>query len=75
MSAQLRFTRPRVRSDDPFGEYYKRFQERKVQEAICEATSKDVASIAARGLNDPWSLSHQEIRTVCASALRQTNST
>lgn len=36
-----------------------------------ERTSDRVASIAARGLDDPCSLSADEIRTVCASALTQ----
>ena len=49
-----------------------RFNERKVKQAICEATSKDVASIAARGLQRPWALDNDEIRTVCASCLAQT---
>jgi hypothetical protein len=34
-------------------------------------TSERVASIAARGLSDPASLSADEIRSVCASALVQ----
>ena len=36
-----------------------------------EVTSASVASIAARGLRDPGSLTHEEIKTVCASALTQ----
>jgi carnitine O-acetyltransferase len=36
-----------------------------------ENTSASVASIAARGLRDPGSLSHDEIKRVCASALTQ----
>jgi hypothetical protein len=34
-------------------------------------TSPDIASIAARGLENPKSLKAAEIRAVCASALRQ----
>jgi hypothetical protein len=37
-----------------------------------EHTSASVASIAARGIRTPESLSHAEIKTVCASALTQT---
>jgi hypothetical protein len=36
-----------------------------------EETSKQVASIAARGMRRPESLSLDEIRTVCASAVTQ----
>lgn len=36
-----------------------------------EVTSARVASIAARGLRDPGSLSHDEIKALCASALTQ----
>jgi hypothetical protein len=36
-----------------------------------ELTSRRVASIAARGLDSPLSLTADEIRTVCASALTQ----
>ncbi|UTC28399.1 hypothetical protein GURKE_03920 [Brevundimonas phage vB_BpoS-Gurke] len=36
-----------------------------------EVTSASVASIAARGLRDPGSLTHDEIKKVCASALTQ----
>jgi len=39
--------------------------------ATNERTSRHVASIAARGLADPASLSLAEIRLVCASALTQ----
>ena len=34
-------------------------------------TSQTVASIAARGVKKPETLSHEEIKTVCASVLRQ----
>jgi hypothetical protein len=36
-----------------------------------EVTSPKVAALAARGLAQPMSLNHREIRTVCASALTQ----
>lgn len=36
-----------------------------------EETSVDVASIAARGLEDPRSLTPDEIKAVCGSALTQ----
>lgn len=36
-----------------------------------EETSADVASVAARGLADPTSLTPEEIRAVCGSALTQ----
>lgn len=36
-----------------------------------ETTSAHVASVAARGLSRPWSLTDAEIRAVCASALTQ----
>lgn len=36
-----------------------------------EVTSASIASIAARGLRDPGSLTHDEIKKVCASALTQ----
>ncbi len=36
-----------------------------------EFTSVQIASIAARGLKEPHSLSHDEIRAVCGSALTQ----
>ena len=36
-----------------------------------EQTSEPVASIAARGLKDPKSLTLAEIKAVCASALAQ----
>jgi hypothetical protein len=36
-----------------------------------ETTSPEVASIASRGLRQPSSLTATEIRTVCASALKQ----
>lgn len=36
-----------------------------------EQTGSTVASIAARGLRDPHSLSGAEIKQVCASALTQ----
>lgn len=36
-----------------------------------ERTSPEVASLASRGLSDPASLSPEEIRAVCASALTQ----
>lgn len=36
-----------------------------------EVTSASVASIAARGLRDPGSLTLDEIKKVCASALTQ----
>jgi hypothetical protein len=39
--------------------------------ATNERTSDRVASIAARGLDDPTSLTLAEIRLVCASALTQ----
>jgi len=34
-------------------------------------TSPDIAALAARGLDEPGDLSCDEIRSVCASALRQ----
>lgn len=34
-------------------------------------TSEDIATIAAKGLNDPKSLKPAEVKSVCASALRQ----
>ena len=40
--------------------------------AVGEQTSARVASIASRGLDDPASLTFEEIRTVCGSALTQT---
>ena len=43
----------------------------KVIDTVVENTSEQVARIAARGLRDPNSLTAKEIRTVCASALRQ----
>lgn len=36
-----------------------------------EVTSAAVASIASRGLRDPGSLTHDEIKKVCASCLTQ----
>ena len=39
--------------------------------AANERTSSSVASIASRGLDDPASLTLDEIRTVCASCLTQ----
>lgn len=36
-----------------------------------EVTSATIGSIAARGLRDPGSLTHDEIKRVCASALTQ----
>jgi hypothetical protein len=36
-----------------------------------EETSESVASLAARGLADPGSLSHNEIKSICGSALTQ----
>jgi hypothetical protein len=36
-----------------------------------ETTSRQVASIASKGLAKPESLTTKEIRTVCASALTQ----
>jgi hypothetical protein len=36
-----------------------------------ETTSRQAASIASRGLRNPMSLTASEIRTVCASALKQ----
>ena len=69
MATRLTFT-PGQRF--PLDEYAEKFNERKAKRAIVEATSADVASIAGRGLNRPWSLSNDEIRIVCASALRQT---
>ena len=36
-----------------------------------EATSSRIAKIAAKGLNDPKSLTPAEIKAVCASALTQ----
>lgn len=36
-----------------------------------ETTSPQVASVASKGLAHPMSLTAQEIRTVCASALTQ----
>lgn len=36
-----------------------------------EYTSAQIASIAARGMIDPSSLTEKEIRSVCASALTQ----
>lgn len=43
----------------------------KVINTLSEQTSEKVASIAARGLRDPGSLTDAEIRAVCASALSQ----
>ena len=37
-------------------------------------TSESVARLAAKGLDSPGYLSHAEIRSVCASALRQAES-
>uniref|UniRef100_UPI0025DAF3C8 hypothetical protein n=1 Tax=Sphingomonas sp. TaxID=28214 RepID=UPI0025DAF3C8 len=37
-----------------------------------EQTSARIASIASRGMNDPSSLTLDEIKCVCASALTQT---
>ena len=37
-----------------------------------EQTSSRIASIAARGAKNPESLTHAEIKAVCASALTQT---
>lgn len=36
-----------------------------------ETTSRDVATIASKGLARPMSLTAKEVRTVCASALTQ----
>lgn len=36
-----------------------------------EVTSARIGSIAARGLRDPGSLTHEEIKSLCASALTQ----
>lgn len=36
-----------------------------------EVTSPEVAKIAARGLRSPGSLTHDEIKKVCGSALTQ----
>lgn len=70
MAARLRFTR---QEDDPLGGIYRDFNERMMEKAKVEAaTSSEVASIAARGLRRPWTLSDQQIRIVCASALGQT---
>lgn len=41
---------------------------------MTEQTSPEVASIAARGLAHPEVLTHDEIQTVCASALTQVSS-
>ncbi len=39
--------------------------------AMNERTSSRIAAIAARGLDDPSSLTLEEVRSVCASALTQ----
>lgn len=39
-----------------------------------EFTSAEVASLAARGLSAPQTLTHEEIRKLCASALTQARS-
>jgi hypothetical protein len=36
-----------------------------------ETTSREVATVASKGLARPWLLSKREIRMVCASALKQ----
>ena len=41
---------------------------------MTEATSTQIASIAARGLRDPASLTPEEIKAVCGSALTQRES-
>jgi len=41
--------------------------------AFNETTSNRIAAIASRGLHDPFCLSAEEIRSVCASALTQTS--
>lgn len=38
---------------------------------VTASTSESIASIAARGLQDPGSLTHREIKSVCASSLSQ----
>lgn len=54
-------------------DYERRLLIAEAQDVLAEArrTGENVAEIAARGLKDPQSLSEEEIRAVCASALSQ----
>lgn len=69
MYTQLKFKPPRP---GPLDDYAIEFRKKQERRAINAATSKNVASIAARGLKLPESLTPQEVRIVCASVLAQT---